>query len=57
MLNPSIESANPPAVADDSSARVARQLPDSSREPAIAPSPTREEETRSAPVCAARWAY
>jgi len=58
MLHPSIESTNPSVVAAvESSALVAQPLSDSSREPATAPTPTREQDKRSSPVCAALWAY
>jgi hypothetical protein len=57
MLHPSIDSTNPPAVAIEPLELVARQQSASTREPATAPSPAREEETRSSPVCAAGWAY
>ncbi|HUL08061.1 MAG TPA: hypothetical protein VLV76_17195 [Candidatus Acidoferrum sp.] len=56
MLHTLIESANPPAAVE-SSGLVAQQPSDSSREPATAPTPTREEDQRPSPVCAARWAY
>jgi len=57
MLHPSIDPTNPPAVDLESLELVARQRSDSARETATAPSPAREEDKRSSPVCAARWAY